>query len=296
MKTKHISKFLFILVAGLFVTFFISNSNDKETDLIFSHKFHVIENDVECSTCHPDAETSESGTDDLLPKEEYCLNCHEKNKETCGNCHKNPNNPTPIPRITNYSPKFNHKKHIDKGYKCVECHKPVEQLETADEVILPTMQKCMTCHEVPDNQDGCYMCHTKEENLKPADHTELWLTNHGSFKASGGSANDCKTCHTENYCMDCHLGDNLFGESHPPEFITTHPLSYLMHESDCASCHGGYDYCIDCHTKVNYVVPPSHAFNWKALHQTEARSNAETCAVCHRNDEPRCMNCHDYIR
>ena len=124
----------------------------------------------------------------------------------------------------------------------------------------------------------------------------MWSKNHGKFKEAGSS--NCTTCHTQNYCIDCHKGENLFGESHPPEFILTHSMSFLARESDCQACHKDRDFCVECHTEVNYVVPATHGlFNWKpwisgSLHIIEGKLNSDYCGVCHIEADPSCTGCH----
>ena len=153
----------------------------------------------------------------------------------------------------------------------------------------------MNCHEVTDDSQDCYKCHTQNEKLKPNEHTNLWKSIHGNFSESSGK--NCSSCHTESYCMDCHLGENLFNQSHPPEFMITHAFSYMTRESDCASCHGGYNDCIECHTQIDYVVPMDHnSADWiTAGHPLEAKINMDLCVTCHTKadqQQPQCALCH----
>lgn len=262
-----------------------------ESDLIFSHANHVIENELGCETCHMGVEDSETGADDLLPKEETCLNCHEKTEETCGMCHTNPDNPKIMPRITDYSKKFSHKKHIEEGADCNSCHTDVAKKERVAKPELPDMHSCMNCHETPENTKECYVCHEQDYNLIPPDHTEMWLDNHSNFVEAEG--NNCQTCHQEQYCIDCHTGENLFNESHPPHFMATHAMSYLMRESNCQSCHEGLESCRECHMEINYIIPPDHMpSTWIGEHMFSGKINADKCVVCHERNEPRCMDCH----
>jgi hypothetical protein len=154
----------------------------------------------------------------------------------------------------------------------------------------------MTCHKLTENTNDCYLCHNKKQDLTPSNHDALWGENHGLFSSAG--AEDCKSCHTDNFCINCHKGENLFGESHPPQFILTHGISFMARESDCFACHQDRDYCIECHTKVNYVVPATHMMpNWKpympnSAHIEIGRTNTELCAVCHEQADPGCIGCH----
>ena len=82
--------------------------------------------------------------------------------------------------------------------------------------------------------------------------------------------------------------------SHAPDFIVTHSISYVARELDCGSCHESTDYCIDCHTLTNIVIPIDHTSpGWSGHeHAEEARVNFERCVVCHRDGEARCVKCH----
>ncbi len=272
------------------------NADDKvknwESDLIFSHTKHVLENELDCETCHAGVSDSEAGTDDLLPKEETCIACHEKTDESCVMCHTNPKNPIIMPRVTDYSQKFSHKKHIDSGADCNFCHADIIKKTKVAKPDLPDMDACMTCHETPAETKECYICHDQNYNLVPTDHTELWLDNHSNFVEAEG--NKCQTCHQEQYCIDCHSGENLFNNSHPPHFMSTHSMSYLMRESNCQSCHEGLESCRECHMEINYIIPPDHLpSTWIGEHIYSGKINADKCVVCHERNEPRCMDCHE---
>ncbi len=296
MKSK--TKILLGLLISIILVYVAIAAGDVlwKSDLKFSHKLHVDENEIECVTCHSKALKSTSNKDDLFPKMETCYECHDENDSECGMCHENPDEPEVRRRIFEYNPTFSHEGHLESGLKCTKCHADVAQKESLEQMHLPKMETCRSCHEVSDEIDDCYVCHRKSDRLKPYDHTELWLPNHGIYKTSG--IQDCATCHTEDYCSDCHEGENLFAESHPPEFILTHAMSFQIRESNCFSCHEGNDYCIECHVDVNNVVPISHSMpNWQwpingSLHAEEGRANVEYCGVCHQEGDEYCATCH----
>ncbi len=61
-----------------------------EDNLLFSHKYHLVEEEMECVDCHAIAENSTTGFDDLMPNKEVCADCHEvEEKENCSTCHTN---------------------------------------------------------------------------------------------------------------------------------------------------------------------------------------------------------------
>lgn len=286
-----IKKSAFLLLLG---GIFVFASIDWKSDLIFSHKFHVQEVEADCQTCHAAADTSLMGKDDLLPQMETCYSCHDEDDTECTVCHKQPDEPVILPRVENYSAKFNHKTHIEKKTPCTTCHTGIELKETVTSSMhLPHMKTCMNCHAVPDTKEGCYTCHGKEEQLKPLDHNLVWSKNHGMAAESGSQ--QCRMCHTQSYCTDCHQGENLLSKSHPPNFIATHSLSYQIRESDCSACHEGKDFCIECHMNVNYTKPVNHSqADWATTgHREAALSDYDHCTVCHRPGDLVCSQCHN---
>ncbi len=265
------------------------------SDLTFSHKYHIEEEGVECTECHTAVEESKLGADDLLPTMSTCFDCHEDEEDNCTFCHENTKNKRIIlPRVTDYNPKFNHIKHADEGISCIKCHEGINNKESAaGSVHLPMMSDCMECHETPETIAGCYKCHTTNESLTPDNHAHSWKSQHGMESETGDQ--NCTSCHTKSYCVDCHQGANLFNESHAPEFIATHSISFSVRESDCQSCHQGLDNCRECHTQVNYVIPVDHLMpTWKGtLHSEEARADFDRCTVCHTPGEATCASCHN---
>lgn len=275
-----------LLLAGSSITW--------KSDLIFSHKFHMEEVEADCATCHDPAANSITGQDDLLPEMETCYECHDEDDTECTVCHRQPDEPILLPRIADYSPKFTHKNHIARNIPCEKCHPGIAQSESVEQGLhLPQMATCMSCHELPQTSEGCYLCHTKDESLTPASHLADWTHRHGLL--SEANRQECYTCHTENYCADCHQGENLSNQIHPPEFIATHSISYLTRESDCVGCHQGKEFCAECHVHVNHVVPASHHLpDWAASgHGEAARTDFENCTVCHLSSDLTCAECHN---
>ena len=282
--------FTVLILIGLAV----ASNIEWKSDLIFSHKFHQVEAEAECLSCHGAAETSTVGKDDLLPEMETCYDCHDEDDTDCAECHKLPDDPVILPRVETYSAKFNHKLHMEKDIACTVCHVGIAAKEEVESSMhMPNMDLCMTCHETPASLAGCYLCHQTNENLKPMDHEVGWMKNHGMIGEAG--AENCKSCHTENYCIDCHQGENTMGQSHTPDFILTHGMSYLVRESDCASCHESKQYCVDCHMYANTVKPMDHAVSeWAGSgHAEAARTDYDRCSVCHQSDEALCATCHN---
>jgi hypothetical protein len=277
-------KTTYIIISLLLIGLLYAGTLSWESDLVFSHKYHAREVGAECSDCHTKAVESNSGRDDLLPVMETCYNCHDE-EMACKACHEHGEEPVLLPRVTSFNPGFNHKRHLEKEITCQTCHKEIDNKETVSSGMhLPGGKICMDCHGASDELT---------QRLKPKDHSDFWPQIHGMFHETGSQ--NCTSCHTEAYCIDCHQGENLFNQSHPPEFIATHGISFTMRESECATCHQGKDYCIECHREVNNVIPSTHVLpDWKgALHSEEARKDFDNCSVCHTQDDIACIECHN---
>jgi len=281
-----------IMVILGFFGLVLASSIDWNSDLIFSHKFHAEEADADCEACHGKATESVNANDDLLPEMETCYDCHDEEME-CTSCHKNGEEPVLLPRINNYVAHFSHKAHIDRKTECITCHEGITKKDVVTAGMhLPTMKNCMQCHKVPQSTEGCYLCHDKNETIVPANHMENWKRSHGAYAETRNE--DCNTCHQQNYCIDCHQGDNLMNQSHPPDFILSHSGSYLARETSCFKCHQNINYCIECHTTINYILPISHSNpNWATQHAVEARIDYDRCTVCHASGDDVCLQCHN---
>ena len=284
--------FAIVFLCLMSILAFSSNLIEKEAGLIFSHKLHAIDNGMACEDCHSSVISSKDMKGEFNVKEEKCLECHEKNDDNCVMCHKDPKNPNFKLEKSDFAVVFNHEFHNGQKVACVKCHGDIAQSTNLNRRFNPEMSSCMDCHELTENIDDCYVCHKANQDLKPENHDQMWAKNHGVFHSS--NAENCKTCHTENYCIECHQGDNLFAESHPPDFILTHSMSFLSKEKNCFTCHQDRNFCVECHTEVNFVKPISHNIsNWKTSHfRIEGKVNIEYCTVCHTEADPGCIQCH----
>ncbi|NOX87949.1 MAG: hypothetical protein GXO77_02910 [Calditrichaeota bacterium] len=289
----------------LIIFFLILNSNlfsqDKVDRLKFSHKLHVVEQEVECQACHGSAEKSETGKDDLLPSMETCADCHDvEDEENCSKCHTDVENIQLRPRIESYNQKFSHKLHLGKGLDCKSCHQSVTQESVPLSQVLPTMVQCMDCHKQKAVSTECSACHLPGEQLKPASHTLDFSRAHSILARIGtdikGQKN-CTTCHNVNFCQDCHEGDNLTRKTHPLNYEFTHSFAAIGKEKQCLSCHEDRTFCADCHSENN-VMPYTHTAGWAVpevggRHKEEAAADFEYCMTCHeQNADEICSKCH----
>jgi hypothetical protein len=267
-----------------------------DINLNFSHKLHVEDVGVECSTCHA-AETSTSPTDNLLPPSETCYTCHDKSTTKCSICHKDTSNSEVYPHKSTYIAKFSHNRHISHGIACSKCHASLIKSEDSSVQHLPGMAVCQSCHKNLDKSDYCYVCHGKGEQLKPASHRLDWRQAHGA--ASQLNGDDCKKCHLEKNCMECHQQDNLDRKVHPLNYIYSHGLAAKAKRDNCYTCHEEQESCQNCH-REQLVLPQNHnTAGWAnktngGRHARAAKMDFDNCLACHNDHygEPVCAECH----
>ena len=185
--------------------------------------------------------------------------------------------------------RFDHEAHVDMyayGMDCSTCH--TEESTS----IIPPAEACLMCH------DEFYVEMTAFGSVNT--HGPMWARNHGSMAA--GNAMDCTVCHSQSYCMECHVSgfadeQGSFGNhmmnSHSSDFHITHPLAARGNQQTCASCHEA-QFCTDCHTdfkgrvgRTNRANSPSHlrffadlgsGSNFESYHgPTVPQTNCDSC-------------------
>jgi hypothetical protein len=289
-----------------------------------------------CDGCH--------GTDHSDPNQ---VLAGTKTRGQCAFCHLgyapsdgNMVAPLDMPRPNlNYS----HRKHLAQGMKCQQCHGEVEQLEQATRDQLPRMAGCLTCHQAPDSagehaaKSSCTTCHLREHGEGPvhrreetfslsggrirtvfasgtltpprwfhdSGHTPDWIQRHREVAAADSQF--CASCHTEDYCTDCHDGRVRPRNIHPADYISMHPIEARMSTQKCTSCHQEQSFCLTCHMRLGITMsgppavresgrfhPPktiwSDAPKQPGHHAFEAERNLNACVACHT--ERDCVTCH----
>jgi len=267
----------------------------QKVELIFSHKLHTEDVEATCTDCHASADTSVLSSHNLLPDMETCYNCHDSDAE-CTVCHKDPDNAVPYPRITAYVAHFPHAKHTSQNLDCATCHSGVATSENIFDKHLPAMATCTYCHNDMEQADYCYVCHTTREDLTPKDHRLDWVKAHG---VASQTSDDCKMCHVDNQCLDCHQQDNLDHKVHPLNFRHNHSLWAKGNKDNCYTCHEELSYCVDCH-RAEFVMPRTHAVAaWSNTvtggnHARAAQQDLDSCISCHSDTagDPICVQCH----
>ncbi|KAA3613153.1 MAG: hypothetical protein D8M58_12660 [Calditrichaeota bacterium] len=293
------TKYLIILISPLLFLFWGFTIQDQvPSKSEFSHKYHIEDEELACNDCHTNVNTSTTGTDDLMPVQDVCADCHEIDDEPAVKASMQ------MQRVTEYSTLFSHQLHSEKEFNCVDCHGDVSQNEVGQKALTPNMKSCMDCHQTEQAENTCYTCHTTDEQLMPANHNLTFIHNHGDLARNdimtvSGEMN-CQTCHTKQYCQDCHEGENVDRMIHPLNFEFTHALTTQGKENNCITCHEERSFCSSCHIE-NAVMPHNHVPGWAnqipgdgGLHRIEATIDLENCMSCHEhNAEQICAQCHN---
>jgi len=264
----------------------------------FNHALHYTDNSIQCTDCHAVA-SSQLSSDKSIPGHDVCSDCHstENAPEDCAVCHKNPDDPSgvtfAVPELI-----FSHKKHLKEPVSselCLTCHTGAGQMTTAlTSDNFPTMDKCFTCHDGSAVTSECSACHSRPIEMSEIVHPPDWEHEHRFATNSGGK--ECTPCHsTQDFCTNCHGGDNLVGNVHELNYRDSHGLDAKSNEYLCQSCHDPQTFCSSCHeaegayplnhTKSDWALPPY-------THADAALQDIESCASCHSSDSPICTNCH----
>jgi hypothetical protein len=185
----------------------------------FSHRVHLAAK-LECAVCHSAALTSTRIDDNLLPKPQVCLKCHQTAEISA-------------PMATRLA-RFNHQLHLKLGNvapviaaaidkktylstpsadlraqlntqnQCVACHRGLETADRPQRSALPQMADCLVCHNQIDPPYSCEFCHAKTAQLKPASHTPDFLDIHTTGKLNLDKTT-CAVCHGRRFhCLGCH--------------------------------------------------------------------------------------------
>ncbi len=291
--------------------------------LKFSHKFHVGDAGIDCEDCHK-ASTSVSSADNLHPSHDNCQTCHEEQlNNTCGFCHKNPDDIQPIP-LAPRTIVFSHKAHLTgKGTECSTCHQGIADVDYATPKNMPSMEKCVTCHNDANATSTCQACHLTFTNLIPPDHLVAnFRKDHRTRTRLGGLDATCATCHTETFCADCHRTAGLIGvgtadlmadpsprlsatdspnqmqlqAAHSLNYRFTHAIDARARSAECYTCHSAQSFCVECHSTGGNITQPafkpaSHGVPGFAL--VGRGSGGGLHATQARRELESCVSCHD---
>lgn len=184
----------------------------------FSHQLHLTLK-LTCVTCHAGASTSTQVSDNNLPAEKICLDCHKtaviKQPEVSRvskfnhQQHLKMGNTAPVIAAAidtgNYlSPAGDIRRQLETKNACEACHRGMEESTTVAHANFPQMADCLVCHNKIELPFSCETCHDNIATLRPVDHTSNWIDLHSSGKANLDKPS-CAVCHGPTFtCMGCH--------------------------------------------------------------------------------------------
>ncbi|MHC4607787.1 MAG: cytochrome c3 family protein, partial [Planctomycetota bacterium] len=174
---------------------------------------------------------------------------------------------------------FGHKVHAEEDLECETCHGEFAEAEKAG---MPTLKKCMKCHEgideeKPPEKTLAVLYGEEPEWSDVTAIPEEVIFSHKSHHGKGVA------------CGECHRGIEQSGG------ITE---EVRVDKDACMSCHaekGLSKGCSVCHKLLREDTPPaSHRMNWRRVHGSVVRSGCDApmdrCSMCHA--ESACVKCH----
>ncbi len=197
-------------------------------DWEFPHRAHLAVG-LDCPACHPQAETSNSSADHLVPDGQVCGACHngqtapevdvshlaqaepvERTYRFDHGFHLGLENPAPliaaaIDSGNYYGKPGDARRFLDGATGCTGCHRGLEESVAIDTPVhMPRMGDCIVCHTRVDNPFSCSECHVSGANLMPANHTRRFVDQHSTGRIQLDKPS-CLPCHGRNFaCMGCH--------------------------------------------------------------------------------------------
>jgi len=263
-----------------------------ETDIKFSHQFHVEEQELECTMCHISIMESNLSSQKNLPTMDECAACHDiEDDDNCSMCHINAEEPSELSHPEREI-LFDHSLHLNMDLQCEKCHGSIASSEKPDITFMPTKPLCFSCHDNTTATQECSVCHSS--GIAVADiHPLNWVNIHGEEELFNQS--NCTNCHVkESFCVDCHRGDNTTGSIHDLNYFFTHGLDAKSSQKDCQRCHNNTQFCVACHEQ-GMRLPLNHSkLDWRVNHGVVAKGDIENCASCHEASDPTCARsgCH----
>jgi hypothetical protein len=257
--------------------------------LYFSHEQHLAQK-LPCDMCHEAAPDSTSASESLIPTEETCTTCHEIDRAQpdkqvaagqpdakCSSCHPGWNGQGEPARVVIPRPnlKFNHKVHVDRKIRCIDCHGDLlaRKVGLATRAELPRMTLCFDCHEKSKSRSAtkCTTCHLGEAGgrmktdlpegklvpsgvLRGDAHDLRFRTEHARIAKTDEAY--CGSCHEKEFCVDCHDGVVKPLDFHGNDYVTLHPIDARRNNPDCSACHRAQTFCTGCHGRVGVGDDP----------------------------------------
>lgn len=241
----------------------------EKPDLIYSHKYHLETQDVECETCHSGLSTVDYAdeSESADPSMSTCYTCHNNVSiatNVCESCHVSTHNliPQDHKQVSFFD---NHKFSAGKGDA-----------------------QCAMCH---DEMNFCETCHTATNTIDETNTASDFYAPYSPHK------------YTDNAKVQ------KLTRAHSLDYRFTHGIDAKSKSSECQTCHQTESFCAECHTSgggdyaLSGVVPLSHTqSNFLTIgvgtgggeHAVLAKRDMESCASCHDTygADPSCILCH----
>jgi len=265
----------------------------SEPEFAFSHRLHVEDEGLDCSSCHLGAEDSDEPG---MPVLGQCMLCHEDidaEKPPArqvaslfdGQVFRAARAGAQSDEI-----RFPHLGHVTRGMDCTECHAEVAQddgtLARLGSALRLSMEDCLACHATrggPQEAD-CSACHAEiDSGSPPPSHRAQWRRYHGSVvrARSEERADRCTLCHQPSECTTCH---NVEMPANHGNYWRRrgHGVVAAQDRESCVTCHDT-DSCERCHEDTR---PMGHSGSWGAPLDRHCLTCHEplrdnSCGVCH---------------
>ena len=205
--------------------------------------------------------------------------------EPCLKCHP----PGKLPgEVTYHLLRHTHRKHVERGAQCTQCHANVVHGGKAPFKNTPTMAACLRCHDDKTAPNRCGLCHLKLGEIRPALYNPVWVDRHKENLAAIGQ-DACRRCHAEEFCRSCHAIARP--PSHTGSWLVAHQQKTPQERKACLQCHPARgtrveaDFCTECHEARR-----AHGRGWLAEHPRQFQKDPDACGRCHKQEF--CRDCH----
>lgn len=285
----------------------------KSSELIFNHKAHLENPNVNCESCHQGLTQVDYSVDskDSNPSMSTCYTCHNDKavaSSECKTCHISTVNLLPQDHKSASFMKMHKFKAQEPKAECQMCHENnfceschaattmIDEKNTSKDFVTP-----YSPHNFIDN--------TKQQNITRVHDLNYRYTHGIDLK---GKTTECQTCHqTETFCAECHNttgGDyaltGMVPQSHKmANFVTLgvgsgggqHAVLAKRDIERCASCHdvqGADPTCVMCHVDndgIKGTNPKTHKRNFMSSSDDGDwhTDRGSVCYTCHTDANAR---------
>jgi hypothetical protein len=140
-----------------------SGAQGPKQPILFSHKLHAGDFQLDCQYCHADARRSSYAG---IPSMKRCMGCHQITGAQRPEVQKlqaiwkegKPIEWVRVHKLAGFV-HFPHQRHVQRGLACQECHGPVQTMAEVAQVAPLTMGWCVQCHAERKGPLDCVTCH-----------------------------------------------------------------------------------------------------------------------------------------